>query len=258
MIHLLTSLIIYESLTKKIKILTKLIIEGRGYSMEIERINENTVKFYISYLDIENLGFEKEEIWYNRERSEQLFWHMMDEVNFKEDFSVEGPLWIQVQAMDKSLEIVVTKAKVSKDGERFQFPKEDKSNKVFSISDKLEDFIENEIIHDEEVIEENLAELDYIWSIYEFENLEDIIRLSHSLKNENESKISTKLYGYNGKYYLYIEMNDLTLDYHDDLFSQISEFGEEIDQTVHILSEYGKLIFEKDVFKQIKAYFDID
>src|SRR5690625_3183892 len=87
MIHLLTSLIIYESLTKKIKILTKLIIEGRGYSMEIERINENTVKFYISYLDIENLGFEKEEIWYNRERSEQLFWHMMDEVNFKEDFS---------------------------------------------------------------------------------------------------------------------------------------------------------------------------
>src|SRR5699024_11819024 len=82
------------------------------------------------------------------------------------------------------------KAKVSKDGERFQFPKEDKSNKVFSISDKLEDFIENEIIHDEEVIEENLAELDYIWSIYEFENLEDIIRLSHSLKNENESKIS--------------------------------------------------------------------
>src|SRR5699024_3091026 len=236
MIHLLTSLIIYESLTKKIKILTKLIIEGRGYSMEIERINENTVKFYISYLDIENLGFEKEEIWYNRERSEQLFWHMMDEVNFKEDFSVEGPLWIQVQAMDKGLEIVVTKAKVSKDGERFQFPKEDKSNKVFSISDKL----------------------DYIWSIYEFENLEDIIHLSHSLKNENESKISTKLYGYNGKYYLYIEMNDLTLDYHDDLFSQISEFGEEIDQTVHILSEYGKLIFEKDVFKQIKAYFDID
>src|SRR5699024_10505638 len=118
MIHLLTSLIIYDSLTKKIKILTKLIIEGRSYSMEIERINENTVKFYISYLDIENLGFEKEEIYYNRERSEQLFWYMMDEVNFKEDLSVEGPLWIQVQSMDKGLEIVVTRARVSKGGGR--------------------------------------------------------------------------------------------------------------------------------------------
>src|SRR5699024_865040 len=109
-----------------------------------------------------------------------------------------------------------------------------------------------------EDIEENLAELDYIWSIYEFENLEEIIRLSHSLKNENESKISTKLYGYNGKYYLYIEMNDLTLEYHDDLVSQISEFGEEIEQRVNIVTEYGKIILEKDVFKQIKAYFDID
>src|SRR5699024_12677549 len=107
MIHLLTSLIIYESLTKKIKILTKLIIEGRGYSMEIERINENTVKFYISYLDIENHGFEKEEIWYNSERSEQLFWNMMDEVNFKEDLSVEGRLWIEVQEIVKGITIVV-------------------------------------------------------------------------------------------------------------------------------------------------------
>ena len=34
--------------------------------MEIERINENTVKFYISYLDIEERGFDRDEIWYNK------------------------------------------------------------------------------------------------------------------------------------------------------------------------------------------------
>src|SRR5690625_3313234 len=82
--------------------------------MEIERINENTVKFYISYVDIENRVFEREEIWYDRERSEQLFWQMMDEVNYKEDFSIEGPLWIQVQALEKGLEIIVTKAQITK------------------------------------------------------------------------------------------------------------------------------------------------
>ncbi len=42
--------------------------------MEIERINEHTVKFYMSYGDIEDRGFDREEIWYNRERSEELFW----------------------------------------------------------------------------------------------------------------------------------------------------------------------------------------
>lgn len=226
--------------------------------MEIERINENTVKFYITYMDIENRGFEKEEIWYNRERSEQLFWQMMDEVNFKEDFSVEGPLWIQVQAMDKGLEIVVTKAKVSKDGEHFQFPKEDKQNKEMSMSDKLESFIENEIIRDDDITEAALDGLDYIWGVFEFKELEDVIGLSHSFENSYDNNISTKLYGYDNKYYLYIEMNDLNLDYHDDLFSQISEFGEESDKTIHILSEYGEIVFEDDVFEQIKKHFDIN
>lgn len=225
--------------------------------MEIERINENTVKFYISYIDIENRGFEKEEIWYNRERSEQLFWQMMDEVNFKEDFSVEGPLWIQVQAMNKGLEIVVTKAKVSKDGEHFEFPKDGKSNIEMSINDKLENFIENEIVSDD-ITEQELNEMGYIWSVFEFNEFEDVIRLSHSLENINEDKIETKLYGYNNKFYLYIEMNDDNMEYQDDLLSRISEFSEDSDRTTHILEEYGKVIFEKNVFEQMKTYFKMN
>ena len=31
--------------------------------MEIERINENTVKFFLSYIDIEERGFTREEVW---------------------------------------------------------------------------------------------------------------------------------------------------------------------------------------------------
>lgn len=96
--------------------------------MEIERINEHTVKFYMSYGDIEDRGFDREEIWYNRERSEELFWEVMDEVHEEEEFAVEGPLWIQVQALDKGLEIIVTKAQLSKDGQKLELPiPEDKS-----------------------------------------------------------------------------------------------------------------------------------
>lgn len=225
--------------------------------MEIERINENTVKFYISYIDIEDRGFEKEEIWYNRERSEQLFWQMMDEVNFKEDFSVEGPLWIQVQAMDKGLEVVVTKAKVSKDGEHFEFPKEGKSNIEMSISDKLESFIGNEIIKDEDLAEEVLKDLDYIWGVFEFEEFEDVIRLSHAVEKISDDKIQTKLYGFEKKYYLYVEMTDYDMEYQDNIFSMIAEFSEDSDKTMHFLEEYGTTVFENNVFKQIKSYFDI-
>ncbi len=41
--------------------------------MEIERINDSTIKFYITYRDIEDRGFDRDEIWYNRERGEELF-----------------------------------------------------------------------------------------------------------------------------------------------------------------------------------------
>ena len=82
--------------------------------MEIERVNDHTVKFFISYRDIEDRGFDRDEIWYDRERGEELFWEMMDEAANKGDFELEGPLWIQVQAFEKGLEIIVTKAKYPK------------------------------------------------------------------------------------------------------------------------------------------------
>lgn len=77
--------------------------------MEIERINEDTIKFYISYLDLEERGFNQEDVWYDREKSEELFWDMMDELKYEEEFSPEGPLWIQVQALKHGLEVFVTK-----------------------------------------------------------------------------------------------------------------------------------------------------
>ena len=41
--------------------------------LDIERINDHTMKFFITYIDIEDRGFNREEIWYDRERSEELF-----------------------------------------------------------------------------------------------------------------------------------------------------------------------------------------
>ncbi len=89
--------------------------------MEIERINENTVKFFLSYMDIEERGFTREEVWYNREKSEELFWDMMDEINDEAEFEVEGPLWIQVHAKKNGIEVTVTRANTA-DGQISESP----------------------------------------------------------------------------------------------------------------------------------------
>ncbi|QXE02725.1 adaptor protein MecA [Terribacillus sp. DMT04] len=222
--------------------------------MEIERINENTIKFYISYIDIEDRGFDKEDIWYNRERSEQLFWQMMDEVNYKEDFSVDGPLWIQVQAMDKGLEIVVTKAQLTKDGESLELNVDDKTIQA-SVEDKVDSVLEEKFgSHNETAEEEDEGELSFV---IQFRDFEDVIQLSHYF--EETSGIENRLFHYKDKYMLYVEFDDSVLgdDEQEDILSQVLEFGYDCQTTIYRLEEYGKVIFAEDALAQIKQYFPL-
>ena len=79
--------------------------------MRIERVDETTVKLFITYSDIEARGFSREDLWTNRKRGEEFFWSMMDEINQEEEFVVEGPLWIQVHAFEKGVEVLISKSK---------------------------------------------------------------------------------------------------------------------------------------------------
>lgn len=222
--------------------------------MEIERINENTVKFYISYLDIEERGFDREEIWYNRERSEELFWEMMDEVHDEEEFVVEGPLWIQVQALDKGLEILVTKAQISKDGQKFELPIPTEKLRDLPVDEKLEDILEqrfnpNYVDEDEILIEDETLEF-----ILAFKDFEDVILLSSCPGLEN---LVTKLYYFEGKYYLYTEFPEDAFEEEeiDDVLSILLEYGYETQLTIHRIQEYGKEIISENVFAELRKYF---
>lgn len=221
--------------------------------MEIERIDEYTVKFYISYGDIEERGFDREEIWYNRERSEELFWEMMDEVHGEEDFVVEGPLWIQVQALDKGLEVLVTKAQLSKDGQKFELPIPNEKIKDIPVDDKIEEILDQHFspLHTEEDLMLEEESLEFLLA---FKDFEDIISLSN---REGLDNLDTKLYHFEGKYYLYTEFpEDLyEEDEIDDILSILLEYGYETQLTIHRIQEYGKEIMMKDVFAEVRKYF---
>lgn len=225
--------------------------------MEIERINENTVKFYISYIDIEDRGFEREEIWYNRERSEQLFWQMMDEVNYKEDFSVEGPLWIQVQALDKGLEIIVTKAQLSKNGDNLELPVSDDETIDITVNDKIESILEDKM-EKEKATEQEQEKGDLPLSItVRFDDFEDMIQLSYYIRLINEDDFIKTLYSYEDKYYLFLEFGLDMEERQENILSQVLEFGEETNTTIHVLEAYGKKLLSEDVFQQVRTQFSL-
>ncbi|MFT8317859.1 MAG: adaptor protein MecA [Sporolactobacillus sp.] len=229
--------------------------------MKIERINENTLKFYISYLDIEDRGFDREEIWYNRDRSEELFWQIMDEAHSQESFSLEGPLWIQVQALEKGMEIIVTRAQISKDGTNLQIPvSTDKHLEIPVRNDSHHDPGEEESDDfniegsDAETQEEDSQNLTFIIA---FKDIEDIISLSHSL-DPLANRTETSLFYYQEVYYLKITFSEeLEDDLQDDLLSRMLEYGIDTGITESVLEEYGKKIITEQALETIKAQFPL-
>lgn len=219
--------------------------------MEIERINDNTVKFYISYLDVEERGFSRDEIWFNRDKSEELFWEMMDEVNEEADFVMEGPLWIQVQAMDKGLEVTVTRAQLTKDGQKLDMPDDiEERRRMFSNDDSesaATDFDEFEPVFNEP----DTKTLEYSFVLSE---VEELVSLSRRLQYV---PLETALYYFEGKYFLHVSFDDI-LHSDDDIKNHVSVFTEYLQSspvTIHRLEEYGKEIFNKDALANVLHYF---
>ncbi|WP_163652017.1 adaptor protein MecA [Listeria sp. PSOL-1] len=217
--------------------------------MEIERINEDTIKFYISYLDLEERGFNQEDVWYDREKSEELFWEMMDELKFEEEFSPEGPLWIQVQALKNGLEVFVTKANLAgKNGGGFDLtlPETDElaEERIEKMLEENFNLAKREVVNEEDTLE----------FILEFRDFEDIVTMSQAVGLES---LVTKLYYYKNKYLLHVEFPETQYDETniDNVVSILLEYGNESNLTGYILEEYGKLILDTPALSQVKHYF---
>ncbi|WLR51592.1 adaptor protein MecA [Bacillus tianshenii] len=228
--------------------------------MEIERINENTVKFYVTYGDIEDRGFDREEIWYNRERSEELFWDMMDEVHHKEEFPVEGPLWIQVQALEKGLEVIVTRAQLSKDGQKLELPISEEKQNELPVDEQIESMLDQQFRsgNNEDSEEDEVEELEeeQLRFVIGFRDFEDIISLAHNFKVEG---MFQQLYYFENRYYLYIGFTDerYSEEQQDNLLSQVLEYGYEARITIHRIQEYGKEIMVDEALEQIRKHFPL-
>ena len=221
--------------------------------MDIERINDNTFKVYISYIDIEERGFSRDEIWFNKDKSEQLFWEMMDEVHDDDHFDeLDGPLWIQVHAMEKGLEVIVTRTELAKDEQSDGNEEiENFSNKIFKngVSSSIGP-------HEFDDFSSYMDDLDEIPSEYtfKFDNFEDVIGLSKKLEKVD---FKTSLYHHEEKFYLHVSFNLEMVEFETvlNILSVISEFGVSTKKTIHIIREYGKEIIANDVMEELNKHF---
>ncbi|SDZ00536.1 adapter protein MecA 1/2 [Evansella caseinilytica] len=216
--------------------------------MDIERINETTIKFYISYYDIERRGFNKDEIWYNRERGEELFFEMMNEINDQENFEMNGPLWVQIHALEKGLEIIVTRGQISDGNVKLEIPMDEEKDEM-PVDNNIVDMLDSQFIKNGE---NELVKDHSLSVVLGFKDFEDIVSLSHSFAEE----VETLLYNFEGTYYIYVTLDEKYNDEEqDNMLSRMLEFGYESDVTIHRISEYGTEIIAQDALGVIREKF---
>ncbi|MBB5174843.1 adaptor protein MecA [Texcoconibacillus texcoconensis] len=217
--------------------------------MEIERVNESTVKFFITYNDIENRGFDRDEIWYNRERGEELFFEMMNEASDREEFELDGPLWVQVHALEKGLEVIVTRGEMNEGNVKLEIPV-DKEKYDDPVDDNIVDMLDHQFNQKDKKKRSSKPEKMSI--VLSFDDFEDIISLSHRF----EESVQNQLYHFEGVYFLYVTLGaEYTEEEQDNIISRMLEYGDESDTTIYRIAEYGTEIIANDALAVIQENF---
>ncbi|WP_020007759.1 adaptor protein MecA [Salinicoccus albus] len=214
--------------------------------MRIERVNDSTIKFFITYHDIEKRGFDRDDLWTSRKRGEEFFWSLMDEVNHEQedDFTMEGPLWIQVHAYDKGVEVVVSKSR--DDEEPFQT-----EQTPMNIDNKdIEEFLEDSEAGGSKNVPVTKEPI-----MVRFADFEELIKYAHEVE-QDETQYEDLLISYEGRYYYQIFF-DYRMDYMqmERVEAKLLEYSAPAEISSMIVDEYGKIIMSNNVRGQVRKFF---
>lgn len=156
------------------------------------------------------------------------------------------------QALDKGLEILVTRASLSQDGSKLELPISDDKQVDLPVDDNIEKMLDHHFNADDDSENADDDE-DYLSFMIRFSDIEDVIALSHTIESDS---FTDCLYHYENKYYLYVTFYEtFSESEQDDVLSQMLEYGDETELTVYRIEEYGKVILAENALEQLNGYF---
>lgn len=194
-----------------------------GYEMRIERVSDNQFTIFLTFDDLIERGFTKEDLWEDVTGVRNLFSDMMYEASTELGFELGGLLLVQVHLMQaQGMHVIVTQ-----NSENINWD---------------EDFVEMKVTLDES------KEL-----IFSFDDFEDIIQLAANL--QAKSIDGGKIYHMDDRYYMLMEDADLKDNYREHIIAIILEYSSPSIITSTRLKEYGKVIMEQDAIRWIMETF---
>ncbi|WP_029329076.1 genetic competence negative regulator [Lentibacillus jeotgali] len=187
--------------------------------MRIERVSNNQFAIFLTFDDLIDRGFTKEDLWYDAANVRHLFSDMMYEASTELGFELEGELLVQVHLMQaQGMHVFVTRNGSSSEWD--------------------EDFVEMKVTLDES------KEL-----IFAFDDFEDIIQVASYLEASDIN--GGQIYHMDHCYYVLFNEGELPQGHRENVIAIMSEFSFPSIITSYRLKEYGKVIMSESAVKQL-------
>ena len=220
--------------------------------MEMDRLNENTIRVILSTEDLQERGVTVLDLLGNKKQIETFFYSILDEVDKNHVFTNNEPVTFQIMPNKEGLELLISKSDDSEGSG--SLPLNGLQNSVGASENNNLDKVGTEEYDSDTAPYLNDPDTPTKTVIVEFKDFEDYVQLANLL--HLESGISN-LFEYNDKYYLQLilftdEMHEMT---YGDVLALLSEYSFKTKVTAAVLSEYGQEIMSKTALELTRYYF---
>ncbi|CAM3180879.1 adaptor protein MecA [Leuconostoc rapi] len=233
--------------------------------MEMERINENTIRVMIENNDLKERGISVMDLLGNHDKIESFFYNILSEVDVEHDFGDDDQVSFQILPNRNGLELFISRI--------------DDENQVGDAINNLMAYAKHKDDETDEVSDERKTELresddgsvtlneaneaatvkspvNRIESKFtlKLSDFESVISISQFIKGPG---IISNLYRYASTFYLTVQfpLDNITDKILKDQKSLALEFATESDIKDDVLREHGETVINKNALEKIKDIF---
>ncbi|KRM68618.1 adaptor protein [Apilactobacillus ozensis DSM 23829 = JCM 17196] len=209
--------------------------------MEMERINEDTIRVLINNSDLDERGITVLDLLGNRKQIEGFFYSILEEVDSEHQFQQDGSVTFQVLPNKNGLELFISKGEHIDQDDSF-------SNSTTIDNNDIKNADNYSLNNNDDAYTRNF--------IIKFNSFEDFISLSKVLRIENGA---SNLYFYKSKYFLeltfFVNVGGTDEESIKDSLAIAYEYGNKFDKNSRFFDEHGKRIMDTGALELARYYF---
>lgn len=213
--------------------------------MEMEHINENTIRVVIQNEDLVARGITFLDLLGNHREIENFFYSILEEVDIEEEFQGSEAITFQVLPKGDGLELFISKNLTTEDMDAIEMNDQYRDE----ITNYLRDEMETEELQDKYTLSDAMNNVVFVLASFE-----DMVQLANEVFLDS---VWTNLYHYNTHYYLQIgfSQDEFSKGDIEDGMAQLLEYANFTPVTSELLSEHGELLMERNALELTRYYF---